>query len=286
MTVSISTPGLLEIWVDGNPYFGGDFYSFRKAPLLLALKPGTHVLEIRLVRDVRALGGSNEPLVTGIIEVNQTAERLLIDSRKVLTGEMVNGRLTSSLASVNIHNPIPSWVEIVSIRTVNVSQQNIATAPATDLIYKDSETILTLRDIVRIAPYQTRPAVFRINRLIRGQKDFSFEVEYRIVDEPSLKATPAVKVELQERSMDEPQKYTFLHPGGILSYAIIRPPVNNSCFQPYGRPLPILLSLHGAGLEADDETVRHMLDDAYGVCAWIIFPTGVTPWSGDDWRGY
>jgi hypothetical protein len=29
-----------------------------------------------------------------------------------------------------------------------------------------------------------------------------------------------------------------------------------------------------------------MLDGAYGVCAWILFPTGVTPWGGDDWRKF
>lgn len=121
VTVSISMPGLLEIWVDKKPYFGGDFYSFRKAPLFLALEPGTHVLDVRLVRDVRSSRGSNGPLVTGILEINQVIERLVIDPRNLLTGEVVNGRLISSLASVNIQNPIPAWVEVISIETVAVS---------------------------------------------------------------------------------------------------------------------------------------------------------------------
>jgi hypothetical protein len=29
-----------------------------------------------------------------------------------------------------------------------------------------------------------------------------------------------------------------------------------------------------------------MLDPAYGICAWMLFPSGVTSWSGDDWRKY
>jgi predicted esterase len=45
-----------------------------------------------------------------------------------------------------------------------------------------------------------------------------------------------------------------------------------------------LLALHGAGLEADDELVKHALDPLADICAWVLFPTGVTPWSGDDWH--
>lgn len=48
--------------------------------------------------------------------------------------------------------------------------------------------------------------------------------------------------------------------------------------------LPILLNLHGAGLEADDDQVCHMLDPVTSLVAWVVFPTGGTPWSGDDWR--
>jgi len=50
------------------------------------------------------------------------------------------------------------------------------------------------------------------------------------------------------------------------------------------RRLPILLNLHGAGLEADSYQVRHMLDSVPDLHAWVLFPTGGTPWSADDWR--
>jgi predicted esterase len=30
--------------------------------------------------------------------------------------------------------------------------------------------------------------------------------------------------------------------------------------------------------------VRHSLDDLSDLCAWELFPTGTTPWSGDDWH--
>jgi hypothetical protein len=46
----------------------------------------------------------------------------------------------------------------------------------------------------------------------------------------------------------------------------------------------VIAVLHGAGLEADTSQAREMLDAAYGICAWMLFPSGVTSWSGDDWR--
>lgn len=33
---------VLEFWIDDRSYFGGDFYAFRKAPLVLDLSPGEH----------------------------------------------------------------------------------------------------------------------------------------------------------------------------------------------------------------------------------------------------
>lgn len=47
-----------------------------------------------------------------------------------------------------------------------------------------------------------------------------------------------------------------------------------------------MLQLHGAGLEAESDLVAHALDSVPDLCAWILFPTGVTPWSGDDWHAW
>lgn len=50
------------------------------------------------------------------------------------------------------------------------------------------------------------------------------------------------------------------------------------------RPFPLLLQLHGAGVEAESDQVAHALDPVLNLCAWVLFPTGVTSWSSDDWR--
>lgn len=75
-----------------------------------------------------------------------------------------------------------------------------------------------------------------------------------------------------------------MHSGGIVSYAILRPPSPGASHRDSLDRLPVFLNLHGAGLEADSDQVRHTLDDLPDIDAWILFPTGVTPWSADDWR--
>ena len=86
-------------------------------------------------------------------------------------------------------------------------------------------------------------------------------------------------------SIHTPHKITFLHPGGIVSYAILRAPSPNVSRGLHGdKALPVILNLHGAGLEADSQQVRHMLDSVPDLRGWLLFPTGVTTWSGDDWR--
>jgi hypothetical protein len=120
-TVAVYTPGLLEVWIDKVPYFGGDFYSYRRAPLLLTLAPGVHVVELRLVRDVRAFGASEDARISAAVEFRQMTQELFVDPESVLVSEVVDGRLASPFASVTVLNPTDAWAEVVSIQAVGVS---------------------------------------------------------------------------------------------------------------------------------------------------------------------
>jgi len=77
-------------------------------------------------------------------------------------------------------------------------------------------------------------------------------------------------------------KYTYLHPSGIVSYSLIRPPSQNEQCQ--GRDSLVLLALHGAGNDVDTSEVKESFDGLPDLCAWLIIPQGVTTWSGDDWH--
>lgn len=77
----------------------------------------------------------------------------------------------------------------------------------------------------------------------------------------------------------------YLHPSGVVSYAVIRPPSPTApCAPDSDSKLPILLALHGAGVEADNPQSKEQYDALPDLCSWLVLPSGVTSWSGDDWR--
>ena len=82
------------------------------------------------------------------------------------------------------------------------------------------------------------------------------------------------------------QQSRFLHPSGIVSYAVLRPPSLNASCKVVKQKLPIILSLHGAGVEADSPQNKESYDGLPDLCAWVVLPSGGTTWSGDDWRTF
>lgn len=136
-------------------------------------------------------------------------------------------------------------------------------------------------------PYQVRPLIFNISLDSPLKLEFSVDIIYKTdTEKGEVLGTLPFQVKLVEKSLSETQKITFLHSARIVSYAILRPPpLTSICGVHEGRkPMPVMIALHGAGLQADAPQVREMLDAANYVCSWKLLPTGVTPWSGDDWR--
>lgn len=142
-----------------------------------------------------------------------------------------------------------------------------------------------------LAPGQTRPLAMNI--LLQCQDSDTFPgnrivtplvFQFRTMIESGKSASIIVEVPHNIRSITEPHKVTHLHPGGIVSYSMLKAPPKKCSDQPENEKLPVLLGLHGAGLEAENDAVAHIFDRLPDLCAWIVLPTGVTPWSGDDWH--
>jgi hypothetical protein len=51
-TADLVTDSLLELRIDGTSYFGGHFYSYRRAPIVAKLQPRTYAFQLRFVHDV------------------------------------------------------------------------------------------------------------------------------------------------------------------------------------------------------------------------------------------
>lgn len=140
--------------------------------------------------------------------------------------------------------------------------------------------------VLRLAPKQSRPLTFKFELKESFVSRFTIAIVYKMESSDIERSSGIIPCDLKHRAVDQPHKVAFQHPSGIVSYAILRPPLMNGKCEQQVISLPILLNLHGAGLDADSEQVRHMLDSVPDLCSWVLFPTGVTSWSGDDWRPF
>ncbi|KAF2203309.1 hypothetical protein GQ43DRAFT_274948 [Delitschia confertaspora ATCC 74209] len=280
-SVVLYTDMVLEYWIDGVCYFGGDFYGFRKAPPVLHLEPGSHRIDVRLVRDMRAMGDMLDPTIDVILELNRTSGSLELVKPGILMADVVNsGKLASPIGSIYVRNSGTNDIEITGVQSGDAD---------ITLVNKDPKLV--------VVGGQTRPIALNIESLkrkfnpacIEDELPLSIEVElnYKVANLDGEVFTLTASQDLTIRNIFSPHKVTYLHPGAIVSYAILRPPVfSSTCLFGVRRSLPVLLQLHGAGLEADSEEVAHALDPVSDLCAWVLFPTGVTPWSADDWHNW
>ncbi|KAK3079214.1 hypothetical protein LTS18_005442, partial [Coniosporium uncinatum] len=134
---------------------------------------------------------------------------------------------------------------------------------------------------------QTRPISMRVQGIGSSISTLNLIINFREQGGAGGNATIRLSQKLRQVTLYEPQKVTFLHPGGVVSYAILRPPsFNTTCGSQSHVKAPILLSLHGAGVEADDDEWRRVFQPVPDICAWVLLATGSTSWSGDDWHNW
>lgn len=265
-TITLWTERLLEFYVDGTHHFGGDYYGYESVPLVLHLDPGSHTIDIRLVRDVRSMGGLGTPTIDVSIAAKVSVEGLVLASDTALLPDMVDGHLAGALGSVTLRN---DGLEDAFVTGVSIND----TAYFAWLAQPSS---------IRVVPGQTRPIAFVISCHGDCPADVRIDIEYNSGDGISLLN---VSQTIVKRAITDPHKITFLNPGGMVSYAILRPPSSTTaCPAGPDNALPILLQLHGAGVDADSDIMRHSFDPIPNLCAWGLYPTGSTTWSGDDWH--
>jgi hypothetical protein len=110
-TVLLYVENVLEYIVDGKRYFGGDFFGYRRAPAVLELAPGSHTFEVRLVRDVRAMGGIGPPSIEVTLEATIVKEPGVHFSHTLLS-DVVDGKFASPYGSITVTNTKREWVTV------------------------------------------------------------------------------------------------------------------------------------------------------------------------------
>ena len=118
--IVLYTDNILEFWIDNVLHFGGDFYAYRRSPLVIQLDPGSHNLDLRIVREIRSMGGVGNPRVEVELKAQISNGGITISEEKLLLPEIVDGKLASHLASLPIRNEDQSWIKVLSIESLNV----------------------------------------------------------------------------------------------------------------------------------------------------------------------
>ena len=262
-TVSLFSEKILELWVNDLHVFGGDFFGFGRAPIVAELRPGLNNVSLRLVREVRSMGGTFPPTIQATLRVQLASRALEIVLDSIVLPDVINRRLCSSYGSIVVRNQAHTSLTIVQL-----------------IAHIDGDIIGTMYQQVRVAAGQSRPLKLLFDGIHELGNSLDFELKYSVdgagPEEISFTAP------LNHAGSTDLQKITFVHPSGVVSYATLRPPpVTAVIDQP---PIPVLLNLHGAGVEAGASLARHMFNDAHDLSAWILTPTGMSPWSSDDWH--
>lgn len=273
--LSLSTPQILEFWVDGVQYWGGDYFNFERAPVVLHLETGVHRIDVRLAREVRAMGGVGEPHVTTQLSLNKSPgnlQALLHPKSGVMMSDFIgdgnDAVLASPYASITVRNDAGKDIKVVAIEST------------------PNACLARLTKKITLVPGQTRPVVFQIV-CSHNPRDWrmDFTIRYRVTGEDQDRELNMIH-DPQIRRNGEPHKVTFMHPGAVVSYAMLRSPSKHVAVVTGNKKLPILLALHGAGVEAELDEARNILEPLPDLAAWVLIPTGGTAWSGDDWHAW
>ena len=278
--VILFADNVLEYSINEQHYFGGDLYGFRKAPAVLKLSKGANDINLRIVNDIRASGAKRPPCVDVRLEVRQARDNVEFVDDGLLFPELVDGYLPTHFASATIRNHGPEAISIKACWAQHPDQ--LPQQAMLQHIFSSGFDVHMLgEDVVDIIPGQMRPIALHMTAT-RGSipTNFTLCCSYSVHGSSFVKYIVSSPTHLESKDYGESHRMTFLHPSGVVSYAMLRPPAASKA----GRNVPLLIVLHGAGVNADSDQSRHQLDAAGELPVWQLLPTGGTPWSADDWH--
>lgn len=290
----------VEFWINGKKYFG-DVYGFGTAPAIINLKQGLNTIEVKTAGDIRATGGGVPPTIAVKIQIKRITEDLVVDPSGWKLPDIVEGRLAGQFGSLAVRNEGESTIEILGIGGEHAeSRKQPHFSEASDLHWNEWIGYLVDRFPVVVFPGQSRPVRFYLRNPHRyehfkAKSPLCFEVVYKHQglegDTRRVQACHEVK-EMEDIFL--PHTFTYPHSSGIISHGVIRTPKpkvyskipdNEEESWERGPWSPILLSLHGSGVDVRKEEFRNVYQEKLSnLYAWIVMPSGVTHWAGDDWR--
>ncbi|CAG8432933.1 6079_t:CDS:10 [Diversispora eburnea] len=278
--VLIQCHNIGDFYVNNRRLFG-DWYDYKKSWHVLHLQPGNHVINVRLVNEIRIFGDKIPPdfkFQCQIRKLNEKEKVMMILSQTIIVPNLVNGHLAGRFISIGILNTLEKeWITISKVIVVNSNVKM-----TTSIV--DTNTNVGSISGVRIAPSQHRniKILLNINSSVIIGNPVSFRLQFTVISKSKKQTTYWIMttdlITIHHKSFGEFYKFTFEDFDGTVQYAMALPPIE-SC---HPEKCPILVALHGSGVEVESEFWTSAFKRQQN--AWIIFPTGRTLW-GYDWHG-
>ncbi|RUP51139.1 hypothetical protein BC936DRAFT_149748 [Jimgerdemannia flammicorona] len=291
----------------GVRLFSGDWYGYGVTAHTLRLPAGKHEFRVRIVNEIRIFGGTVPPTIVFRCEIEEVADEVKACMREkaVVVPDVVEGVLAGRYVSVTVENlrtevGNEGWMDVVRVEVDGKDSDSVKfyAVPAHPNSFP-----------LRLAPSQSRPLVLEINftssPLFSSGTTLSTRLKIYLRSSDGTFTVLFTPLILTRRTWGEAFKFTFLdfdgtkprsfnHTFFILPKSTIQTPKTTTkamaipprkLFRPStdsSIPPPIVVALHGAGVEAESSfwTGAYRRQKA----AWILYPTGRTPW-GFDWHG-
>ncbi|WVQ99381.1 hypothetical protein IAU59_006514 [Kwoniella sp. CBS 9459] len=279
-------------------WYNGDVYDFASSPdgtrdqatttsnfaRSLLLVPGEYVILVRAIYEIRMFGdpGAGNPPVIQMklqVEIDEEVEPVVLVEGLGKVPDVVDGLFMGDWVSAVVR--VPEGREDIWVAGVESSLP---------------ESIrLELPGELKVSAGQTRQIAIKIDQqspLPSCCQSLHIRLEIRTGDGArTLTWHPKFQhLRLGKDDLLSPFKITFASPPPVtgtpahISHAMIVPPrtprsISGSAQM--GLP-PVLLALHGAGVDAITSFWKEAMPDIPGV--WSVLPTGKNEW-GEDWHG-
>ena len=117
--ILLNLENILEFWLDGEHYFGGDYYEDARAPHVVNLEPGHHRMDIRLIRDVRSMGSLGSCDISFRILASVVEEGLVFLPQSSVFPDFVNSKPAGSYCSIALLNTTEHCCRVQGIEAVD-----------------------------------------------------------------------------------------------------------------------------------------------------------------------
>lgn len=281
-------------------WYAGDVYSFANTPSgsrktssygsnfarSIMLAPGKYMILVKAIYEIRMFG---DPGPKGAPTINLCFVAAVEKGERKQPWEVVEGlRVVPDIFEGQL---MGDWISVPirlgagaeeGLKVVNVSIEGTMGEPV---------QVKLVGGQIDIYPGQIRPIPIRLHQRSDvqphiGSLQITLHLEYRgrrhllhwtydlkyIPSHPSTPFTITFASPLDSSSED--------HEPSLISYATVVPP--NMSLSPVDSEPPVLLGLHGAGVDVESPFWAKAIPAVPGM--WAVLPTGKNEW-GEDWHG-